>query len=168
MNFSGSEVSRVVEVKDNYLRIYFESAHQAGQDTTSNWSINLTGLKVVRINSTESYLKQSADLIEAKVRDGNIILDAKRVKVRNGNTETALFENGKIKTSYIESPTGIYKVGEDGFYYRGTVKDVDNETVETKIHSHGLTTRVDETIKKEGIYSKVAISPCLANIVRHS
>lgn len=156
---SGSEVSRVVEVKDNYLRIYFESAHQAGQDTTSNWSINLTGLKVVRINSTESYLKQSADKIEAKVLNGDIILDAKRVKVKNGNTETALFENGKIKTRYIESPTGIYKVGEDGFYYQGTVKDVDNETVETKIHSHGLTTRVDETIKKEGIYSKVAISP---------
>ena len=156
---SGSEVSRVVDVKDNYLRIYFESAHQAGQDTSRDWSIALTGLKVTRINSTESYLKQSADLIEAKVRDGNIILDAKRVKVRNGNTETALFENGKIKTRYIESPTGIYKVGEDGFYYQGTVKDVDNETVETKIHSHGLTTRVDETIKKEGIYSKVAISP---------
>ena len=156
---SGSEVSRVVEVKDNYLRIYFESAHQAEQDTTSNWSIALTGLKVVRINSTESYLKQSADKIEAKVLNGDIILDAKRVKVRNGNTETALFENGKIKTRYIESPTGIYKVGEDGFYYQGTVKDVDNETVETKIHSHGLTTRVDETIKKEGIYSKVAISP---------
>lgn len=156
---SGSEVSRVVEVKDNYLRIYFESAHQAGQDTTSNWSIALTGLKVVRINSTESYLKQSADKIEAKVLNGDIILDAKRVKVKNGNNETALFENGKIKTRYIESPTGIYKVGEDGFYYQGTVKDVDNETVETKIHSHGLTTRVDETIKKEGIYSKVAISP---------
>lgn len=156
---SGSEVSRVVEVKDNYLRIYFESAHQAGQDTTRDWSIALTGLKVVRINSTESYLKQSADKIEAKVLNGDIILDAKRVKVRNGNTETALFENGKIKTRYIESPTGIYKVGEDGFYYQGTVKDVENETVETKIHSHGLTTRVDETIKKEGIYSKVAISP---------
>lgn len=156
---SGSEVSRVVEVKDNYLRIYFESAHQAGQDTTRDWSIALTGLKVVRINSTESYLKQSADKIEAKVLNGDIILDAKRVKVKNGNTETALFENGKIKTRYIESPTGIYKVGEDGFYYQGTVKDVDNETVETKIHSHGLTTRVDETIKKEGIYSKVAISP---------
>ena len=156
---SGSEVSRVVDVKDNYLRIYFESAHQAGQDTTRDWSIALTGLKVTRINSTESYLKQNADLIEARVRDGNIILDAKKVKVRNGNTETALFENGKIKTRYIESPTGIYKVGEDGFYYQGTVKDVDNETVETKIHSHGLTTRVDETIKKEGIYSKVAISP---------
>lgn len=156
---SGSEVSRVVEVKDNYLRIYFESAHQAGQDTTRDWSIALTGLKVVRINSTESYLKQSADKIEAKVLNGDIILDAKKVKIKNGNTETALFENGKIKTRYIESPTGIYKVGEDGFYYQGTVKDVDNETVETKIHSHGLTTRVDETIKKEGIYSKVAISP---------
>ena len=156
---SGSEVSRVVEVKDNYLRIYFESAHQAGQDTSRDWSISLTGLKVVRINSTESYLKQSADLIEAKVRDGNIILDAKKVKVRNGNTETALFENGKIKTSYIESQKGLFSINEDGFYYRGTVKDVDNETVETKIHNHGLTTRVDETIKKEGIYSKVAISP---------
>lgn len=156
---SGTEFSKVIEVKDNYLRIYFESAHQAGQDTTRDWSIALTGLKVTRINSTESYLKQNADLIEARVRDGNIILDAKKVKVRNGNTETALFENGKIKTRYIESPTGIYKVGEDGFYYQGTVKDVDNETVETKIHSHGLTTRVDETIKKEGIYSKVAISP---------
>lgn len=156
---SGSEVSRVVEVKDNYLRIYFESAHQAGQDTTRDWSIALTGLKVVRINSTESFLKQSADKIEAKVLNGDIILDAKKVKIKNGNTETALFENGKIKTRYIESPTGIYKVGEDGFYYQGTVKDVDNETVETKIHSHGLTTRVDETIKKEGIYSKVAISP---------
>ena len=156
---SGSEVSRVVEVKDNYLRIYFESAHQAGQDTTRDWSIALTGLKVVRINSTESYLKQSADKIEAKVLNGDIILDANKVKIKNGPTETALFENGKIKTRYIESPTGIYKVGEDGFYYQGTVKDVDNETVETKIHSHGLTTRVDETIKKEGIYSKVAISP---------
>nr|DAX72978.1 MAG TPA: hypothetical protein [Caudoviricetes sp.] len=156
---SGSEVSRVVEVKDNYLRIYFESAHQAGQDTTRDWSIALTGLKVVRINSTESYLKQSADLIEAKVRDGNIILDAKKVKVRNGNTETALFENGKIKTRYIESQGGLFSVSDDGFYYQGTVKDVDNETVETKIHNHGLTTRVDETIKKEGIYSKVAISP---------
>lgn len=156
---SGSEVSRVVDVKDNYLRIYFESAHQAGQDTTRDWSIALTGLKVTRINSTESYLKQSADKIEAKVLNGDIILDAKRVKVRNGNTETALFENGKIKTRYIESPTGIYKVGEDGFYYKGTVQDVENETVETKIHNHGLTTRVDETIKKEGIYSKVAISP---------
>lgn len=156
---SGSEVSRVVDVKDNYLRIYFESAHQAGQDTTRDWSFALTGLKVVRINSTESYLKQSADKIEAKVLNGDIILDAKKVKIKNGNTETALFENGKIKTRYIESPTGIYKVGEDGFYYQGTVKDVENETVETKIHSHGLTTRVDETIKKEGIYSKVAISP---------
>lgn len=156
---SGTEVSKVIEVKDNYLRIYFESAHQAGQDTTRDWSINLTGLKVTRISSTESYLKQSADLIEAKVRDGNIILDAKRVKVRNGNTETALFENGKIKTRYIESQGGLFSVSDDGFYYQGTVKDVDNETVETKIHSHGLTTRVDETIKKEGIYSKVAISP---------
>jgi hypothetical protein len=156
---SGSEVSRVVEVKDNYLRIYFESAHQAGQDTTRDWSIALTGLKVVRINSTESYLKQSADLIEAKVRNGDIILDAKKVKIKNGNTETALFENGKIKTRYIESQGGLFSVSDDGFYYRGTVKDVENETVETKIHNHGLTTRVDETIKKEGIYSKVAISP---------
>lgn len=156
---SGSEVSRVVEVKDNYLRIYFESAHQVGQDTTRDWSIALTGLKVVRINSTESYLKQSADKIEAKVLNGDIILDAKRVKVRNGNTETALFENGKIKTRYIESQGGLFSINDDGFYYRGTVKDVENETVETKIHSHGLTTRVDETIKKEGIYSKVAISP---------
>lgn len=156
---SGSEVSRVVEVKDNYLRIYFESAHQAGQDTTRDWSIALTGLKVVRINSTESYLKQSADKIEAKVLNGDIILDAKRVKVKNGDTETALFENGKIKTRYIESQGGLFSINDDGFYYRGTVKDVENETVETKIHSHGLTTRVDETIKKEGIYSKVAISP---------
>nr|DAS20090.1 MAG TPA: chromosome segregation protein [Caudoviricetes sp.] len=156
---SGSEVSRVVEVKDNYLRIYFESAHQAGQDTTRDWSIALTGLKVTRINSTESYLKQSADKIEAKVLNGDIILDAKKVKIKNGNTETALFENGKIKTRYIESQGGLFSINDDGFYYRGTVKDVDNETVETKIHSHGLTTRVDETIKKEGIYSKVAISP---------
>lgn len=156
---SGSEVSRVVEVKDNYLRIYFESAHQAGQDTTRDWSIALTGLKVVRINSTESYLKQSADLIEAKVRNGDIILDAKKVKIKNGNTETALFENGKIKTRYIESQGGLFSINDDGFYYRGTVKDVENETVETKIHNHGLSTRVDETIKKEGIYSKVAISP---------
>lgn len=156
---SGSEVSRVVEVKDNYLRIYFESAHQAGQDTTRDWSIALTGLKVTRINSTESYLKQSADKIEAKVLNGDIILDAKRVKVKNGNTETALFENGKIKTRYIESQGGLFSVSDDGFYYRGTVKGVENETVETKIHNHGLTTRVDETIKKEGIYSKVAISP---------
>lgn len=156
---SGSEVSRVVEVKDNYLRIYFESAHQAGQDTTRDWSIALTGLKVVRINSTESFLKQSADKIEAKVLNGDIILDAKKVKIKNGNTETALFENGKIKTRYIESQGGLFSVSDDGFYYRGTVKDVENETVETKIHSHGLTTRVDETIKKEGIYSKVAISP---------
>lgn len=156
---SGSEVSRVVEVKDNYLRIYFESAHQAGQDTTRDWSIALTGLKVVRINSTESYLKQSADLIEAKVRDGNIILDAKRVKVRNGNTETALFENGKIKTRYIESQEGLFSVSDDGFYYRGTVKDVENETVETKIHNHGLSTRVDETVLKEGIFQSVKLSP---------
>lgn len=156
---SGSEVSRVVDVKDNYLRIYFESAHQAGQDTSRDWSIALTGLKVVRINSTESYLKQSADKIEAKVLNGDIILDAKRVKVRNGNTETALFENGKIKTRYIESQGGLFSINDDGFYYRGTVKDVENETVETKIHNHGLSTRVDETIKKEGIYSKVAISP---------
>lgn len=156
---SGSEVSRVVEVKDNYLRIYFESAHQAGQDTTRDWSIALTGLKVVRINSTESYLKQSADKIEAKVLNGDLILDAKKVKIKNGNTETALFENGKIKTRYIESQGGLFSVSDDGFYYRGTVKDVENETVETKIHNHGLSTRVDETIKKEGIYSKVAISP---------
>ena len=156
---SGSEVSRVVEVKDNYLRIYFESAHQAGQDTTRDWSIALTGLKVVRINSTESYLKQSADLIEARVRDGNIILDAKRVKVRNGNTETALFENGKIKTRYIESQGGLFSVSDDGFYYRGTVKDVENETVETKIHNHGLSTRVDETVLKDGIFQSVSISP---------
>ena len=156
---SGSEVSRVVEVKDNYLRIYFESAHQAGQDTTRDWSIALTGLKVVRINGTESYLKQNADKIEAKVLNGDIILDAKKVKIKNGNTETALFENGKIKTRYIESQGGLFSINDDGFYYRGTVKDVENETVETKIHNHGLTTRVDETIKKEGIYSKVAISP---------
>ena len=151
---SGSEISRVVEVKDNYLRIYFESAHQAGQDTTRDWSIALTGLKVVRINSTESYLKQSADKIEAKVLNGDIILDAKRVKVRNGNTETALFENGKIK-----SQGGLFSVSDDGFYYRGTVKDVENETVETKIHNHGLSTRVDETVLKDGIFQSVSISP---------
>lgn len=134
---SGSEVSRVVEVKDNYLRIYFESSYQAGQDTTRDWSIALTGLKVVRVNSTESYLKQSTDKIEAKVLNGDIILDAKRVKVKNGDTETALFENGKIKTRYIESQGGLFSVSDDGFYYRGTVKDVENETVETKIHNHG-------------------------------
>ena len=156
---SGNEVSKVIEVKDNYLRIYFESAHQAGQDTTRNWSINLTGLKVVRINSTESYLKQSADKIEAKVLNGDIILDAKRVKVRNGNTETALFENGKIKTRYIESQGGLFSINDDGFYYRGTVKDVENETVETKIHNHGLSTRVDETVLKDGIFQSVKISP---------
>ena len=156
---SGNEVSKVIEVKDNYLRIYFESAHQAGQDTTSNWSISLTGLKVTRINSTESFLKQSADKIEAKVRDGDIILDAKRVKVRNGNTETALFEDGKIKTRYIESQEVLFSVSDDGFYYRGTVKDVENETVETKIHNHGLSTRVDETVLKEGIFQSVSISP---------
>lgn len=156
---SGNEVSKVIEVKDNYLRIYFESAHQAGQDTTSNWSISLTGLKVVRINSTESFLKQSADKIEAKVLNGDIILDAKRVKVKNGNTETALFENGKIKTRYIESQGGLFSVSDDGFYYRGTVKDVENETVETKIHNHGLSTRVDETVLKEGIFQSVKLSP---------
>lgn len=156
---SGSEVSRVVEVKDNYLRIYFESAHQAGQDTTRDWSIALTGLKVVRINSTESYLKQSADKIEAKVLNGDIILDAKKVKIKNGNNETALFENGKIKTRYIESQGGLFSVSDDGFYYRGTVKDVENETVETKIHNHGLSTRVDETVLKEGIFQSVSISP---------
>lgn len=156
---SGSEVSRVVEVKDNYLRIYFESAHQAGQDTTRDWSIALTGLKVVRINSTESFLKQSADKIEAKVLNGDIILDAKRVKVRNGNTETALFENGRIKARYIESQGGLFSINDDGFYYRGTVKDVGNETVETKIHNHGLSTRVDETVLKDGIFQSVSISP---------
>lgn len=156
---SGSEVSRVVEVKDNYLRIYFESAHQAGQDTTRDWSIALTGLKVTRINSTESFLKQSADKIEAKVLNGDIILDAKKVKIKNGNTETALFENGKIKTRYIESQGGLFSVSDDGFYYRGTVKDVENETVETKIHSHGLSTRVDETVLKDGIFQSVSISP---------
>lgn len=156
---SGSEVSRVVEVKDNYLRIYFESAHQAGQDTTRDWSIALTGLKVVRINSTESFLKQSADKIEAKVLNGDIILDAKRVKVRNGNTETALFENGRIKARYIESQGGLFSINDDGFYYRGTVKDVENETVETKIHNHGLSTRVDETVLKDGIFQSVSISP---------
>ena len=156
---SGSEVSRVVEVKDNYLRIYFESAHQAGQDTTRDWSIALTGLKVVRINSTESYLKQSADKIEAKVLNGDIILDAKRVKIKNGDTETALFENGKIKTRYIESQGGLFSVSDDGFYYRGTVKDIENETVETKIHNHGLSTRVDETVLKEGIFQSVKLSP---------
>lgn len=156
---SGSEVSRVVEVKDNYLRIYFESAHQAGQDTTRDWSVSLTGLKVVRINSTESFLKQSSDKIEAKVLNGDIILDAKRVKVRNGNTETALFENGKIKTRYIESQGGLFSINDDGFYYRGTVKDVENETVETKIHNHGLSTRVDETVLKEGIFQSVKLSP---------
>ena len=156
---SGTEFSKVIEVKDNYLRIYFESAHQAGQDTTSNWSINLTGLKVVRISSTESFLKQSADKIEAKVLNGDIILDAKRVKIKNGNTETALFENGKIKTRYIESQGGLFSVSDDGFYYRGTVKDVENETVETKIHSHGLSTRVDETVLKDGIFQSVKLSP---------
>ena len=156
---SGSEVSRVVEVKDNYLRIYFESAHQVGQDTTRDWSIALTGLKVVRINSTESYLKQSADLIEAKVLNGDIILDAKKVKIKNGNTETALFENGKIKTRYIESQGGLFSINDDGFYYRGTVRDVENETVETKIHNHGLSSRVDETVLKEGIFQSVKLSP---------
>ena len=156
---SGSEVSRVVEVKDNYLRIYFESAHQAGQDTTRDWSVSLTGLKVVRINSTESFLKQSADKIEAKVLNGDIILDAKKVKIKNGNTETALFENGKIKTRYIESQGGLFSVSDDGFYYRGTVKDVENETVETKIHNHGLSSRVDETVLKEGIFQSVKLSP---------
>nr|DAK26479.1 MAG TPA: hypothetical protein [Caudoviricetes sp.] len=156
---SGSEVSRILEVKDNYLRIYFESAHQAGQDTTRNWSISLTGLKVTRISSTESFLKQSSDKIEAKVLNGDIILDAKRVKVRNGNTETALFENGKIKTRYIESQGGLFSINDDGFYYRGTVKDVENETVETKIHNHGLSTRVDETVLKEGIFQSVKLSP---------
>ena len=156
---SGSEVSRVVEVKDNYLRIYFESAHQAEQDATRDWSIALTGLKVTRINSTESYLKQSADKIEAKVLNGDIILDAKKVKIKNGNTETALFENGKIKTRYIESQGGLFSVSDDGFYYRGTVQDVENETVETKIHNHGLSTRVDETVLKDGIFQSVSISP---------
>lgn len=156
---SGTEFSKVIEVKDNYLRIYFESAHQAGQDTTRNWSISLTGLKVTRISSTESFLKQSADKIEAKVLNGDIILDAKRVKVRNGNTETALFENGKIKTRYIESQGGLFSVSDDGFYYRGTVKDVENETVETKIHNHGLSSRVDETVLKEGIFQSVKLSP---------
>jgi len=156
---SGSEVSRVVEVKDNYLRIYFESAHQAGQDTTRDWSVSLTGLKVVRINSTESYLKQSADKIEAKVLNGDIILDAKRVKIKNGNTEATLFENGRIKARYIESQGGLFSINDDGFYYRGTVKDVENETVETKIHNHGLTTRVDETVLKEGIFQSVKLSP---------
>lgn len=156
---SGTEVSRVIEVKDNYLIIYFESAHQAEQDTTRDWSVSLTGLKVVRINSTESFLKQSADKIVAKVLNGDIILDAKRVKVRNGNTETALFENGKIKTRYIESQEGLFSINEDGFYYRGTVKDVENETVETKIHNHGLSTRVDETVLKEGIFQSVKLSP---------
>ncbi|GAB6961997.1 hypothetical protein [Prevotella fusca] len=156
---SGQPVSKIVEVVDNTLSIYFESAYQTGQDTNRSWWIDIQGLSVVRINGTESYLKQSADKIEAKVRNGDIVLDAGKVKIKNGNTETALFENGKIKTRYIESPTGIYKVGEDGFYYRGTVKGVDNETVETNIHSHGLSSRVDETIKKKGVYSKVAISP---------
>lgn len=156
---SGTEFSKVIEVKDNYLRIYFESAHQAGQDTTRNWSINLTGLKVTRISSTESFLKQSADKIEAKVLNGDIILDAKRVKIKNGNTEATLFENGKIKTRYIESQGGLFSINDDGFYYRGTVKDVENETVETKIHNHGLSTRVDETVLKDGIFQSVKLSP---------
>lgn len=156
---SGQPVSKIVEVVDNTLNLYFESAYQTGQDTTKSWWIDIQGLSVVRINSTESYLKQSADKIEAKVRNGEIVLDAAKVKVKNGDSEAILFENGKIKTRYIESQGGLFSVSDDGFYYRGTVKDVDNETVETKIHSHGLTTRVDETVLKEGIFQSVKLSP---------
>lgn len=73
--------------------------------------------------------------------------------------ETALFENGKIKARYIESQGGLFSINDDGFYYRGTVKDVENETVETKIHNHGLSSRVDETVLKDGIFQSVSLSP---------
>ena len=156
---SGQEVSRVIEVTDNYLRIYFESAFQEGQDRNRTWWVDIEGLEVVRVSSAESYLKQTADLIEAKIQSGDIVLDASRVKVKNGNTETALFEDGKIKTDYLESKTGIFSVNKDGFYYKGEVSEADNETVTTKIHNHGISSKVGETKYRDGIFQSVSLSP---------
>lgn len=156
---SGQEVSRVIEVTDNYLSIYFESAFQKEQDRNRTWWVDIEGLEVVRVSSAESYLKQTADLIEAKIQSGDIVLDASRVKVKNGNTETALFEDGKIKTDYLESKTGIFSVNKDGFYYKGEVSETENETVTTKIHNHGISSKVGETKYRDGIYQSVSLSP---------
>ena len=156
---SGQEVSRIIEVTDNYLRIYFESAYQEGQDRNRTWWIDIEGLEVVRVSSAESYLKQTADLIEAKIQSGDIVLDASRVKVKNGDTEAALFEDGKIKTDYLESKTGIFSINKDGFYYKGEVSEAENETVTTKIHNHGISSKVGETKYRDGIYQSVSLSP---------
>lgn len=157
---SGQEVSRIIDVTDNYLRIYFESAYQEGQDKTKTWWVEIEGLEVVRVSGAESYLKQTTDLIEAKVSgNGDIVLDASRVKIRNGNTETALFEDGKIKTDYLESKTGIFSINKDGFYYKGEVSEAENETVTTKIHNHGISSKVGETEYRDGIYQSVSLSP---------
>lgn len=156
---SGQEVSRIIEVTDNYLRIYFESAYQEGQDRNRTWWIDIEGLEVVRVSSAESYLKQTADLIEAKIQSGDIVLDASRVKVKNGNTETVLFEGGKIKIDYLESKTGIFSINKDGFYYKGEVSEAENETVTTKIHNHGISSKVGETKYRNGIYQSVSLSP---------
>lgn len=156
---SGHEVSRIIEVTDNYLRIYFESAFQEGQDRNRTWWIDIEGLEVVRVSSAESYLKQTADLIEAKIQSGDIVLDASRVKVKNGDTEAALFEDGKIKTDYLEGKTGIFSINKDGFYYKGEVSEAENETVTTKIHNHGISSKVSETKYRDGIYQSVSLSP---------
>lgn len=48
-------------------------------------------------------LTVKADRIEQKVTNGDILLDADKVKVANNGQITALFENGKIKADHIEA-----------------------------------------------------------------
>ena len=130
-----------------YLWLYLESAAQQNQKTLP-WIIKLQNVRLLKITESESVIKQTVD---------NIVLDTDKVKIQNKGKLAALFEDGKIKADYLESNTGVFKINNKGFYYEGK-SDYNNGIITTKMYNDGFSTRADETINKDGVYSSVEIN----------
>lgn len=97
--------------------------------------------------TTKSLIKQTSE---------NIVLDAKTVQVKNNGKLSALFQNGKIKSDYIESTNGVFKINDKGFYYQGK-SDINNGIITTEIYKDGFHTKAQETDDKS-LYSSIDIT----------
>lgn len=105
--------------------------------------------------TNQSMIKQNAD---------NITLNANTVMVKNGDQLSALFEDGKIKASWIGSMGGLWQITDEGFYYKATREQnpslYEGEMIESKIYPWGFSTQVNETTDQtQGYAQYVQISP---------
>lgn len=134
---------------NNSSTIYFQQIQ---------WEDGLVPHKFNNTGATnQSEIKQTVD---------NITLNAATVTVKNGDTVSALFEDGKIKTSWLESNTGIWSMNDEGFYYNGTIGNIN---INSQITPNGLNIYgTNKTTVQKMTVSPFEPSSPLLDIVSHS